>query len=227
MLPWLTRSSLAGIIKSMNDINNTSIQRSIDKVAQEERIIAGSWNLLNASIKKKEKEIYKLEELLDNEEATLNAKSIVRNTLESYADRLLVDPLEGLPVSLDGGTTWCVVTSQGIDEHGNITVSDGKSTRSVAFQDIVPAPIIISRSHELRQAPVGTTIFLGLEVFEKVGDTAWLKRERKITYMDDGHANYNVDSTSEVSAWDMEELMQKMLLFMVSTWGDTSMGHWR
>lgn len=210
----------------MNDINNTSIQRSIDKVAQEERIIAGSWNLLNASIKKKEKEIYKLEELLDNEEATLNAKSIVRTTLESYADRLLTDPLDGLPVSLDGGTTWCMVTSQGIDEHGNITVSDGESTRSVAFQDIVPAPIIISRSTELRQSPVGTTIFLGLEVFEKVDDTTWLKRERSITYMDDEHANYDAEATSEVTALKMEEFLQERLFFMVSTWGDTSMEHW-
>lgn len=211
----------------MNDINNTSIQRSIDKVAQEERIIAGSWNLLNASIKKKEKEIYKLEELLDNEEATLNAKSIVRTTLESYADRLLTDPLEGLPVSLDGGATWCVVTSQGIDEHGNITVSGEGSTQSVAFQDVTPAPVIIDRESQLRQSPVGTTIFLGLEVFEKVGDTTWLKRERKITYMDGEPAHYDTEATSEVSAWDVEELLQEKLLFMVSTWGDTSVEHWR
>lgn len=211
----------------MNDINNTSIQRSIDRLRQEESVIQGSWNMLNASIQRKEEEIHKLEEVLDKEDAKLNAKSIARSTLKDYADSLLVDPLEGLPVSLDGGTTWCVVTSQRIDEHGNITVSNGESTRSVAFQDIVPAPIIISRSTELRQAPVGTTIFLGLEVFEKVGDTTWLKRERKITYMDGEPAHYDTEATSEVSAWDMEELLQEKLLFMVSTWGDASVEHWR
>ena len=211
----------------MNDINNTSIQRSIDRLNQEESVIQGSWNMLNASIQRKEEEIHRLEELLDKEDKKLDMKSIVRNTLKHYADRLLTDPLEGLPVSLDGGTTWCMVTSQGIGEHGNITVSDGESTRSVAFQDVTPAPVIIDRESQLRQSPVGTTIFLGLEVFEKVGDTTWLKRERKITYMDGGHAHYDTEATSEVTAWDMEELLQEKLLLMVSTWGDTSVEHWR
>ena len=211
----------------MNDINSTSIQHSIDKLNRKDGFTRESRDLLKKTIERKGEEIRHLMELVNKEEWKLAQSNVIRTTLKSYDKKLLSSPIDGLPVSLDGCSTWCMVTSQGIDEHGNITVSDGESTRSVAFQDIVPAPIIISRSTELRQSPVGTTIFLGLEVFEKVDDTTWLKRERKVTYMDDGHANYDAEATSEVTALKMEEFLQERLFFMVSTWGDTSVEHWR
>lgn len=214
----------------LNDINNTNIQRSIDKLNQEESVIIGSWNTLNDSIKRKRREIHHITEMLIEEEAKLAKNHAIKNYLEGYARKLSKSSLEGLPVSLDGGTTWCVVTSQRIDEHGNITVSDGESTRSVAIKDVVISPSIMHSAEELRQAPTGTTIFLGKETFKKVGDTTWLKRERKVSRMDGNKREWvesDKDITSEVSAWDMEELMHKMLFLVVATWGDISVERWR
>ena len=122
---------------------------------------------------------------------------------------------------MDGGTTWCVVTSQGIDEHGNITVSDGDSTRSVAIKDVTPAPIAIDKTDELHQAPVGTTVFLGRETFKKMDDTTWLKHRRTTSYMDEDEweGDDNVE-TSKVSTQDMEEELRKKYILMAKTWGD-------
>lgn len=205
----------------MNDIYETSIQQFINRMNQEESIIEEAIDVLSDSIEQKEEELQKLKDFLDDEDWKLTRKRIAKSLLKHHTKKLSNTTLEGLPVSLDGGVTWYTVTSVEADEHGNITISDGDSTRSVAIKDVTPAPIAIDKTDELHQAPVGTTVFLGRETFKKMDDTTWLKHRRTTSYMDEDEweGDDNVE-TSKVSTQDMEEELRKKYILMAKTWGD-------
>lgn len=208
----------------MNDINSTSIQHSIDKLNRKDGFTRESRDLLKKTIERKGEEIRHLMELVNKEEWKLAQSNVIRTTLKSYDKKLLSSPIDGLPVSLDGCSTWCMVTSQGIDEHGNITVSDGDSTRSVAIKEVVVAPIVISRYEELCQAPIGTTVFNGVDTFKKVDDDTWL-RNTETTMDKDEHIDGSAE-TSKLSTWDMFDMIWSRFILRVKTWGKTSMERW-